>query len=295
MWGDPLTGAPLADGPVVSVEGVPVLLPDARRFVARHSPAWRPRSPYAMVPADPLPIDAPDPLTPHLAPGEWPEALLPPGAFGQWVRGLGRHCPDAVCAEWASELAPDGLAVDAGCGVGGMARRMAERRACVLAFDRSPRAVLLARDLLSATLSPVAIPAARGRLIEFDWPHPAVPEGVVSWAVGDVLHPPLVDGSVAWLHLGAVVDMVPSGVDDVLEAIVGCLMPGGLLTLATPHDEDAVPTPDGPDPGEVVRAVLHELGLHLVDEAPEVPWVVRQYDRGYRVLLTDCLAARAPA
>ena len=68
----------------------------------------------------------------------------------------------------------------------------------------------------------------------------------------------------------------------------------GLLTLATPHDEDAVPMPGAPRPSDRLREALAELGLHIVDEVPQVPWVVRQYDRGYRVLLTDCLAARAP-
>jgi len=294
MWGDPMTGAELHTPPGVLVDGVPVLMPDARRFVTRHAPSWAVDGRQGLTPVDSLPVDAPDLLTPHLSPGRWPESVRPGGSFGEWVRGLGDRCPDAVCAEWAADFAPDGVAVDAGCGVGSMTRRMAQDRSCVLAFDRSPRAVLLARALLSGQLPEVGVPGARSVRLDLAWPHPPVPDGVVQWAIADVLDPPLITGGIAWLHLGSVIDMVPAGMEAVLEAVVGCLQPGGLLTIATPHDEDAVALPGVPPPGEVMRAALQELGLHLVDEAPSVPWVVRQYDRGYRVLLTDCLAARAP-
>ncbi len=294
MWGDPSTGDELHTPPDVFVDGVPVLMADARRFVARHAPSWAVDGHRGVASVDPLPVDAPDLLTPHLSPGRWPESIGPRGIFGEWVRGLGDRCPDAVCAEWGADFAPDGVAVDAGCGVGGMARRMAQKRSRVLAFDRSPRAVLLARALLSGDLPEVGLLGARSERIDLPWPHPPVPNGVVHWAIADILEPPLIDKSIAWLHLGAVVDMVPAGMEAVLESVVGCLQPGGLLTIASPHDEDEVGLPGALSPDAVMRAVLRDLGLHVVDEASSVPWVVRQYDRGYRVLLTDCLAARAP-
>jgi len=288
-WSDFETGAPLDLSEWPDVRGVPVLVPDARAFLVRHGLGPSPFS--RTVQPDPLPIDAPDPLTPHLPPGRWPKDLLPVGDFGAWVELLGERCPDAVCADWGHAHAPDGPALDAGCGVGGMARRMAEAGRSVCAFDRSPAAVLLARDLVSGNLPTVYVPLARSAAREVAWPHGA--QAGVQWAIADVLVPPLPPESFAWIHLGSVVDMVDGGPEAVIDAVSPLLMSGGLLTIATPHDEDRPPIPGTPDPTEDLRHILDALGLHVIAQDRAVPWVVRQYDRGYRVLLTDCLAARA--
>ena len=292
-WCDFEQGTPLDPDSIVQCHGLPVLVPDAAAFLARHGP--RPAGhPLSLVQLpEPLPVDAPDPLTPHIPPGRWPDALVPPGAFGAWVQSLGDTCPDAVCADWGAELAPDGPAVDAGCGVGGMARRMAVAGRRVVAFDRAPAAVMLARELLLGAHRRLVVPGARSTALELEWPHGPVAADQVQWAVADVLAPPLPTDSVAWIHLGSVVDMVAGSPLDVIDALAPLLQTGGLLTVATPHDDDAVPTPNAPDPSRALRRVLDALGFHVVAEERAVPWVVRQYDRGYRVLLTDCLAARA--
>ena len=292
-WCDPQTGEAWRDDVLPAVDGVPVLVTDPAEFLARHGPRTTPADRARPLPHEPLPVDAPDPLTPHLPPGRWPAALQPAGPFGAWLASLGDRCPDAVCAAWGLGLAPSGPVLDAGCGVGGMARRMASAGRPVVAFDRSPDAVLLARDLLAGRLPDVPVCGARSQATRMTWPHPAVPDNGVQWAIADVLEPPLPLDSLAWVHLGSVVDMVPAGAVAVVDAVAPLLVSGGVLTVATPHDDDRVPHAHAPDPGAVLREALHALGFEVVREDRSVPWVVRQYDRGYRVLLTDCIAARA--
>lgn len=293
VWSDFETGRALDLTAWPHVDGVPVLVPEARAFLARHGPRMGGHGRNLAEVSEPLPIDAPDPLTPHLPPGRWPEVLLPEGPLGEWVAALGETCPDALCARWGQRWGPEGVSLDAGCGVGSMALRMAQAGRSVVAFDRSPAAVLLARALLAGRHTSVHVPLARSSSIELAWPHAPVSPDATRWAVADVLAPPLPPDSLAWIHLGSVVDMVSASPFDVVDAVAPLLQSGGLLTVATPHDEDRMPAPGVPDPSRALRDVLEALGLDLVAEERAVPWVVRQYDRGYRVLLTDCLAARA--
>ncbi len=280
----------LADWP--DVAGIPVLVPDAETFVMRHGPRGACDTAWTTIPHEPLPVDAPDPLTPHLAPAEWPASLRPPGVFGRWLSEVGGRCPDSICSDWGDAFAPEGLALDAGCGVGGMARRMAALGRRVQAFDRSPSAVVLARALLDGRLSTIDVPGARRSAVQVTWPHPPVASGQVVWAIADVLQPPVAPESIAWVHLGNVLDMVSASPAEVIDAVAPCIASGGVLTLSTPYDEDAVPLPHAEAPSDRLHEALDSLGFHVIAEERAVPWVVRQYDRGYRVLLTDCLAAR---
>lgn len=270
------------------IDGVPVLVPDPHAFLARHGAGWSPADPFPVQPPDPLPVDAPDLRTPFLDPA----ALDAPGSFGGWVRGLGQRAPGQVCADWAAALAPEGTALDLGCGVGPMAARMVAAGRRVVALDRSPRAVLCARAVVEGRLTTVGVPTHRRGLRGAPNPLAPAPPGRVQWVIGDALAPPLAEGAFAWVHLGNLLDMVGDAPGPLLEEAAALLAPGGLLTLSTPWDLPPAPHADGPPPEPLLHALLAELGLWLVDEDPAVPWVVREYDRGYRVLFSHCLAAR---
>lgn len=291
-WCDEETGDPLDLSAWPQMNGIPVLVPQPEAFLLRHGPRTGATLAHGAVPYEPLPVDAPDPLTPHLSPGHWPDGLLPPEPLGAWVKALGERCPDAVCSAWGAELAPEGPTLDVGCGVGGMARRMAESGRSVLAFDRSPEAVRLARSLMSGALPEVWVPMDRSRSQAWRWPHPPVAPGQIAWAVADVLRPPLPPDTLAWVHLGSVLDMVEAPTEAVIDALAPAIRSGGLLTVATPYDEDRVPLPDGARPDRDLRAVLPSMGFEIVAEDVAVPWVVRQYNRACRVLFVDCIAAR---
>ena len=187
--------------------------------------------------------------------------------------------------------------LDAGCGVGVMARRMAmlvadgECSGDVFAFDRSPQAVLVARGVCAGA-APM-IPAGRGGL-ETAWGQVAAVDGI-HWAIADVLSPPLPKSSFAWIHCGNLFDMVPGGAEGVLASLVPLLVPGGLLTFSTPFDEDDVPLNDSQESPEIqLNAALRSAGLSMVDQRDGVPWVIREYNRGFRILLCYCGAARKP-
>lgn len=272
------------------VDGVPVLVPDPHAFLARHHPAWSPGAPAPAQPPDPLPVDAPDLRTPFLPAG----ALGAPGGFGTWLRGLGDRSPGQVCAAWAAALAPEGPAADLGCGVGPMTARMVAAGRRVVAMDRSPRAVLSARAVVEGRLRQLGVPTHRRGLEMAPNPVPPVPPGRVAWVVGDALAPPLAEGAFAWVHLGNLLDMVGEGLGAALAESAALLAPGGLLTLSTPWDLPPAAHADAPPPEPLLHALLAEEGLWLVDEDPAVPWVVREYDRGYRVLFSHCVAARRP-
>ena len=262
------------------VGGIPVLLEEPHRFLARHLTGASPTQA-----ADPLPVDAPDPLTPHLSPSALAELAPPPLAL--LLRNL-PYDPTQLCAQWGQEHAPEGMAVDAGCGVGAMARLMATQGRAVAAFDRSPRAVLLARDLLAGSVTDVPVPEGRASLTRVQWPFPAV-QGV-GFAVADATAPPLPPRSAAWVHAGNLLDMAEAGPFAVLDALAALLQPGGLLTLCTPWDEDRTPLLDGGDPALELLDWLDELDLEVVASEDLVPWAVRQYDRGWRLLFCQCLA-----
>lgn len=301
-WHDPNHGDRVSPHPadhappagVIVWQGLPILTPAAAVHLARSGLAWSPKSTWGTAELETQPVDAPDLLTPHLPPGQWPAALRPPGTLGDWVASLGDMSPDAVCAAWGASLAPPGVAVDGGCGVGGMARRMAQAGRPTMAFDRSIRAAWLTRDLLLGAIPDIAVGTHRGATTSYPWPHPPIDPSRLAVAAGDVLAPPLAPQTAAWLHLGAVLDMVPDGPLAVLEAMLPALQPGGLLTIATPYDDDAVGDAGLDDPEDNLPALLEEMGLEIEEEEPHVPWVVRQYNRGYRVLFTHCIAARMP-
>jgi len=270
------------------LDGVPVLVPDPHAFLARHHPGWSVADPLPAQPAEPLPVDAPDLVTPFLDPVD----LEAPGAFGRWVHGLGSRSPGRVCADWASAHAPAGDAVDLGCGVGPMTARMLQAGRSVIALDRSPRAVLSARAVVERRLEALSVPTHRRGFRRVRNPV-EVPAGAdVCWVVGDALAPPLAPAAFAWVHLGNLLDMVGEGSDAVLTEAAALLVPGGLLTLSTPWDVSPAGTPEAPLPEHRLHALLDDEGLEILDEDPAVPWVVREYDRGYRVLFSHCVAAR---
>lgn len=300
----PVTGALLDDDLRTApgegyprLDGVPVLVPDPARFVARHGPSWRTDLPWAGAHGEPLVVDAPDPLTPHHTPAQL--ATLAgedgaPTALVQLLRELGDRDPIRVCAAWGAELAPEGAAVDLGGGVGPMAAAMAQQGRATTLVDRSPRAVLLARDVLLGRLPEVWLPDERGATRVVPNTAPRLSPSQLRVCIGDAGAPPLAASSFAWVHLGNVVDFYDGDLAELLDAAIDLLLPGGLLTVSTPHDLDLAPLAGPLDPGASLRALLLDCGLTLVDEDDLVTWVVREYRRGYRLLLTDCLALRRP-
>ena len=279
------------------LEGVPVLVPDPEHFLARHGLRWRSDLPWAGHLTEPLVVDAPDALTPHLTPGQLAqiaEGDEAPAPFVALLQTLGDRDPTRVCASWGAELAPEGPALDLGGGVGPMAAQMALQGRATTLVDRSPRAVLMARDVLTGRNPEVWLPGERGSARAVANTTPRVEAAQLRFCIADAALPPFVPESYAWVHLGNLVDVWDGDPGELFAAAAELVEPGGLVTVCTPHDLDRAPLGRHLDPSSAVRAVLDDCGLTLIEDDDLVTWVVREYRRGYRLLLTDCLALRRP-
>ncbi len=262
------------------LDGVPVLLADPVSVLSGSPP----RSAAA---ADPAKCGLPDPVTPHLP----PSLFGAPGGFGQWLTSLGETCPDAVAAGFGSKHAPPGPALDVGCGVGTMARRMVTAGRATWAFDRSPHAVLLARGLLCGTLQQTVIPTSRRGLRRVKVPFKPITTNL-QFCIADAARPPFAPESFAWVHLGDLMDDMGDDAGEVLVASEKLLKHGGILTLTTSYGAPAAPSETVSPPEEELLEALEAMGLSVVEQQDRVPQVIRDYDRGFRIRFAHIVAAR---
>lgn len=287
MYVDPVTRAPLRDfrssatGVLYpQVDGIPILVEDPKGYLQRHTARTAEQ-------ADPHDIDAPDPITPHL-----PANMLgAPGGFGQYLAGVGDAGPDAFGVGFGSKYAPEGPALDAGCGLAPMARRMVALGRDTWALDVSLDAVLLARGLLCGGLPTVGLPTHRNGKRQVRVPFKPITSGL-HFAVADAALPPFAPGSFAWVHLGDVLDDVGDAVGDVLVASAELLPRGGVLTLHTAYGARVSDPSEKVDPQEEVLEALDGLGFDILEQADRIPHVVRHYDRHFAIRFVHCVAAR---
>jgi SAM-dependent methyltransferase/uncharacterized protein YbaR (Trm112 family) len=261
------------------VDGLPVLVPEPVALLGQTTVR-------RLMDAKPSNLGLPDALTPHLPPA----LFAAPAGFGQWLGGLGDSGPEVVCAGFAERHAPTGPALDVGCGVGTMTRRMVAAGRAVAAFDVSLDAVLLARGLLCGQLQQVTIPTYRGGQRTVRVPFKPVTSGL-SFCVADAANPPFAPGSFAWVHLGDVLDSVGDSVGDVLVASAELLARGGLLTISTSYGAESCGGDDTVPPDEELVEARDRRGLHVVDQADRVARVGRAYDRAFDVRFLHCIAA----
>lgn len=282
----PRTGGPLRDWYSVEghltypkLDGIPVLVPDPVPFLGRTHVR-------RAADANPAAIGLPDPITPHLP----PQLFAAPGGFGQWLASLGDSGPDAIAAGMASRHAPGGPALDVGCGVGTMTRRMVAAGRPTWAFDIRPDAVLLARGLLTGTMQTTLIPTHKAGLRRVKVPFKPISTGL-EFCIADATSPPFPPDTFSWVHLGDVLDEVRDVAETLVRAVQIC-RPGGLVTVTTAYAAGEGAEEDAPPPDEEVLEALEGLGLSVMEQQDRVAHITRQYDRAYRVRFMHCVAAR---
>jgi SAM-dependent methyltransferase len=288
MYVCPRTGGPLKDwhsrdGHVTYplIDGVPILVADPVGVLATHPPR-------VAHEASVVRLGVPDAITPHLA----PSMFGAPGGFGQWLTTLGDQSPDQVAAGFAHKLAPNrGRALDVGCGVGAMARRMAVMGWETWAFDRSVDAVLLARGMLTGGLTQATIPTSRRGIRRVKVPFKVIPAGL-NFCVADATRPPFAPDTFGWVHLGDVLDSLGEELADGLVAAAGVLQRGGILTINTCYGASGEVSEGGAPPEEELLEALDALGLQLVEQQDRIPHVSRVYDRSFQVRFFHVLVAR---
>ncbi len=263
------------------VDGVPVLVPDPRGLLMQTSVRGLSSAQMARV-------DAPDAVTPHL-----PFGLLgAPGSFGQWLSAVGDDGPDAACAGFAADYAPDGPAVDVGCGLAPMARRMVGLGREAWAFDLSLDSVLIAKGVLSGALPVVQIPTHRNGLRAVKVPFRPVTD--VNYAVADAATPPFPRASFAWVHLGDVLDSTGDRHREVLYGAADLVQPGGILTVSSSFGMLDQPAEGRPPPEDALLDEIGEMGFEIVGRSDRVPHVRRVYDRRFEVRMFFCVGALRP-
>ncbi len=211
------------------------------------------------------------------------------GGFVQWLDDVAG--PYDVLAGWAARLQPrPSIAVDAGCGCGGLLSRVAASCVTGLGLDLSFLAVLLARRALLHLPQPertYLLSVHRGH--EVERPLALPPADNCEFVVGDCAAPPLPDGIADLLLSANVIDI--AGVEPVLNAAARVLRPGGSLLLCDPFLYREKEAPAG-DPTAALRADLARRGLRITRTQDGVPWVWSTYDRHWRVYFNLCLEAR---
>ena len=294
MFVCPATGGPLeelyseqADVLYPRIQGVPVLVPDPAQYLARHGP-WNPSLGVAGQKQRILGVQAPDAVTPFLAPSE----LGAKGRFGDFLLDLGRDTPEDWVLEKALSLAPPGPCLDLGAGLGQMAARMASQEREVVVLDKSADAVVLCRDLLHGQVREALVPTHRRGCMLQSVPRP--PGGRLHFAIADACAPPLPPESMAWVHMGGLLDeLEPEQLVQALVQGVQMLRPAGILSITTAYDTPTVAMlPDEAPPEPEMREVLDELGLDLLEERDAIPQVTRLYDRRFELRLVHAMVLR---
>ncbi len=292
LFACPMSGEPLSETDWTTpsgrtypvLDGIPILT---------SAPGLHTNQPRLPEPGDlALPTDIrrgiPDAVTPH----QPPAAMGAPGMFGAWLRTLTRKLPADRVLEWATRHAPDGPCLDVGCGVGQMVLKMARTGRVVYACDASADAVRLTRDTLTGRLRRAAVPTHRGGYRWMPFPYPPISGDDLHLCIAEPDLLPFRQASFAWVHLDAF--PVLDGLHRAIPAAAACLVPGGLLTIATAYDSENAPILHAEEPESGTRDAIDAAGLLTLEDELAVPAVVREYDRGYRVLFTHCMAARRP-
>lgn len=262
------------------VDGVPVLVDDPRAYLSR-------RPLRSVADADVRETEAPDVITPHL-----PAQLLgAPGGFGQWLGALGDAGPDAFAAGYGARYAPAGAALDVGCGMAPMARRMVAAGRDTWAIDLSLDAILLARGVLCGGLPSATIPTHQNGSRAVKVPFKPITANL-HFAVADASMPPFAEHSFAWVHLGDVLDSAGDAMGEVLVASSDLVARGGLFTITTAYGARSSDGGEKPDPQEELLEALDGLGFEILEQNDRIPHITRHYDRSYSVRFLHCTAAR---
>jgi len=230
-----------------------------------------------------------DPWAVAQAMTENPEALY--GPFAGWLRQASGAGPYDVLSDWAQELVPQRhLALDAGCGGGGLLARLAPRFASAFGVDYSFLAILLARRALLHRPEPertYCLTLRRGQETERPLRAPRLDHSEL--VVADCAALPFSSGLFDAVCSSNVVDI--AGIDGPLDEAVRVLRPGGALLFSDPFYFRDGEAPPG-DPRQAIEDGLTHRGLHVEQRQDAVPWVWATYDRHWHLYFNYCLAAR---
>ena len=311
------------------VDGIPLLVPDVRAYLATQLQHLTTRDDLSDLiegfltegsgPGSPL-----DVARTHLSSYSWDhygelDPDLPLDAAdaeprpGSVVRAL--EAGLAVMSAASADLR-EGPVLDLGCAVGRASFELAQSvPALVIGADLGFHLLRIASRVLRR--GSIRYPLRRGG-VRYDWreyPTPMPTADRVDFWACDAVHLPFATGTFAAAVGLNLIDCVYSPLD-LLRSLARVLRPGGTLLLGSPYDWTPAATPieawvgghsprslGGGRSDAVLRALLtpgaHPAsveGLELLAEQDEVPWSVRMHDRSHVVYrLHLAVARRLPA
>jgi len=206
---------------------------------------------------------------------------------------------DAV-SEMILKHRPDGFrrAIDIGGNVGGMAWRAAAYTGEVLGIDLTFNPILAARRIqIGAPVPQTVYRRYMDGNIFIERPIEGARDNT-EFAVCSALELPF-RGKFDLLFLLNIIDGVPQP-RRFLSHVLENLEPGGFVVITSPYswgsDMSGVDhwlggTPGNPSPVAMVGA-LRDAGLTILEDIDNVPWILREHQRWYRVFLNHCVVAR---
>ena len=184
------------------------------------------------------------------------------------------------------------LALDAGCGAGGLVYRLAESYETVFGVDLSFSSVLLGRSILLHRPQPYDqhfIRTERDAFVPRELDHARRPN--VELVVADCTILPFHDESANAVASANVVDIVHPHTP--LREAARVIQTGGLLLFTDPFKIAAGTfSSTSREPLEDARGYLASMGLHPAEERDFVPWIWYRFRRQVQIYFNYCGAFR---
>lgn len=220
-----------------------------------------------------------------------------PESFRAFLEEWDGQSPYDVLAEMAVRHA-DGagrgrrLAVDAGCGVGGLVDRLAERFDVAVGADISYSSVLTARSILLGRPRPYQpwMHVERDDFHPLPWTHG--PRRNVELVVADCVALPFRGESADAVASANVIEMIPPRAS--LQEAARVIRPDGLLLFTDPFSFRVGRFPSAQSHLPAVQEHLQGLGLRTLEERDFVPWIWYIYQRHIQIYFNYCAAFRKP-
>ncbi|MCB9464387.1 MAG: methyltransferase domain-containing protein [Candidatus Eisenbacteria bacterium] len=276
------------------IDGLPVIVPDARAFLADNVFQFLIRDDLdgrieALLGECSGPGSAYDTIRVQIGSYAWDHYAEGSGSLRRAFHELEALAPDP----------PTGPVLEIGCSVGGLTLEAGARSDdLVLGIDLNVPMIRIAKRALDTGVA--RFPVRKSGLVydHREVPHPYGPCDNVDFWIADAHVLPFRGDRFARSLALNVLDSTMSPLD-VLRSLVEVTRPGGLLYLTTPYDWSGAVTPPeawlgghsprapgGGDPAWVLRSLLtpgaHPASLEstsIVGERDSLPWTVRMHER----------------
>jgi SAM-dependent methyltransferase len=206
---------------------------------------------------------------------------------------------DALLDKWSLRLPSFNSALDIGCSVGGLTWRLAAAGTRVYGLDISFAAAHTARQILLSSPQDISTYQSQNignvsqvRTLDISR------RNNVEIVVGSASNLPFPNEYFDIVACVNLLELMPSPLA-LLDAAFNAIRPGGFFLFADPYDWRSERTqPNGwlppggnEDSAKALRDYL-DTKYEIEDEIPNLPWIIRYYERSFMIWLDHCILAR---